>query len=48
MAALNDVVRELKAAMFLVGAGNVPDLQVQEFILSDRILAWLARFEGDE
>ena len=47
-AALNDVVRELKATMFLVGAGNVPDLQVQEFILSDRVLAWLARFEGDE
>jgi len=48
VAAVAEVVRELRAAMFLVGAGNVPDLQVQEFILSDRLLAWLARFEGDE
>jgi isopentenyl-diphosphate delta-isomerase len=48
MEAVNEVVRGLRAAMFLVGVGNVPDLQVQEFILSDRILAWLARFEGDE
>ncbi|UCC94264.1 MAG: type 2 isopentenyl-diphosphate Delta-isomerase [Thermoplasmata archaeon] len=48
MAALRGTLRELRAAMFLVGVGNVPDLQVQEFILSDSILAWLARFEGDE
>lgn len=48
MNALGGIVRELRAAMFLVGVGNVPDLQVQEFILSDRILAWLARFEGEE
>ena len=47
-AAVELIIRELKAAMFLVGAGNVPDLSVQEFILSDSILAWLARFEGDE
>jgi isopentenyl-diphosphate delta-isomerase len=46
--ALKGLVMELRAAMFLVGAGNVPDLQVQEFILSDRLLGWLARFEGDE
>jgi isopentenyl-diphosphate delta-isomerase len=48
LTALTEVLRELRAAMFLVGVGNVPDLQVQEFILSDRILSWLARFEGDE
>ncbi|UCC94210.1 MAG: type 2 isopentenyl-diphosphate Delta-isomerase [Thermoplasmata archaeon] len=48
MAALEGIVRELRAAMFLVGTGNVPELQVQEFILSDRILSWLARFEGEE
>jgi isopentenyl-diphosphate delta-isomerase len=48
LASINLIIRELRTAMFLVGAGNVPDLSVQEFILSDRILAWLARFEGDE
>ncbi len=48
MDALHELVRELRAAMFLVGAGNVADMQVQEFILSDRIMAWLARFEGEE
>jgi len=47
-AAVELIIRELKAAMFLVGAGNVPDLSVQEFILSDSILSWLARVEGDE
>jgi isopentenyl-diphosphate delta-isomerase len=46
--ALNEMVRELRAAMFLVGAANVADMQVQEFILSDRVMAWLARFEGEE
>ena len=48
LSALEGVVRELRAAMFLIGVGNVPDLLVQEFILSDWILAWLARFEGEE
>jgi isopentenyl-diphosphate delta-isomerase len=46
--ALDIIIEELRAAMFLTGAGNVPDLQVQEFILSDRLLAWLARFEQEE
>jgi isopentenyl-diphosphate delta-isomerase len=46
--ALDELVRELRAAMFLVGAGNVAAMQHQEFILSDRIMAWLARFEGEE
>jgi isopentenyl-diphosphate delta-isomerase len=46
--ALHELVRELRAALFLVGAPNVADMQVQQFILSDRIMAWLARFEGDE
>jgi isopentenyl-diphosphate delta-isomerase len=45
--AMSEILRELRAAMFLMGAGNVADMQVQEFILSDRIMAWLARFEGD-
>ncbi len=48
LASIEAILRELRAAMFLVGVGNVPDMQVQEFILSDRLLAWLARFEGDE
>jgi isopentenyl-diphosphate delta-isomerase len=48
LATVKAILRELRAAMFLVGVGNVPDMQVQEFILSDRLLAWLARFEGDE
>ncbi len=48
MEALLELVRELRAAMFLVGAASVADMQVQQFILSDRIMAWLARFEGEE
>ena len=31
-----------------LGVGNVPDLQVQEFILADNLLAYLARFEQEE
>jgi isopentenyl-diphosphate delta-isomerase len=46
--ALGMLVRELRTAMFLVGVGNVPDLQVQDFILSDGLLGWLARFEQEE
>lgn len=46
--ALQMVLEELRTAMFLVGAGNVPDLQVQEFILADDLLAYLARFEQEE
>lgn len=46
--ALDVIVEELRAAMFLTGAATVPDLQVQEFILSDRLLAWLARFEQED
>ncbi len=46
--ALQMVLEELRTAMFLVGVGNVPDLQVQEFILADSLLAWLARFEQEE
>ncbi len=46
--ALQMVLEELRTAMFLVGAGNVPDLQVQEFILADNLLAYLARFEQEE
>jgi isopentenyl-diphosphate delta-isomerase len=46
--ALDVIIEELRAAMFLTGVGNVPDLQVQEFILSDSLLAWLARFEQEE
>ncbi len=46
--ALEVLIEELRAAMFLVGVGSVPDLQVQEFILSDRLLSWLARFEQEE
>jgi isopentenyl-diphosphate delta-isomerase len=45
---LRTLIAELKAAMFLTGVGNIPDLQVQEFILSDGLLAWLARFEQEE
>jgi isopentenyl-diphosphate delta-isomerase len=48
MMALQELVRELRAAMFLVGAASVADMQEQQFILSDRIMAWLARFEGEE
>ena len=48
MGALNALIEELKAAMFLTGVGNIPDLQVQEFILSDQLLSWLARFEQEE
>lgn len=46
--ALQMVQEELRTAMFLVGVGNVPDLQVQEFILADNLLAYLARFEQEE
>ncbi len=46
--ALRMLVQELRTAMFLVGAGNVPELQVQDFILSDGLLTWLARFEQEE
>ncbi len=45
---LQMVQEELRTAMFLVGVGNVPDLQVQEFILADNLLAYLARFEQEE
>ncbi len=45
--ALQLVLEELRTAMFLVGAGNVPELQVQEFILADDLLAYLARFEQE-
>jgi isopentenyl-diphosphate delta-isomerase len=46
--ALQMILEELRTAMFLVGVGNVPDLQVQEFILADNLLAYLARFEQEE
>jgi len=45
---LTTIIAELRAAMFLVGAADLSELPGQGFILSDRLLAWLARFEGDE
>lgn len=48
LAALEQIVEELRTALFLTGSGDLFELATQDFILSDRLISWLARFAGDE